>query len=89
MKQSNSLELRIYRYLLVVLMGIMTSLGAYITDAVVTTLERLPAIEEQLKTLNNNFAKLDDLPVKVQTNNFRLEEHETRITRLENRVGGS
>lgn len=98
MTQKPSLELRIYRYLSVTLLAVMTSIAAYVADAALAASTRLPAIEQQLIAINGNLGsfqrnldKIEDLPVQVKTNsikiddqNKRIENHDQRLARLEN-----
>lgn len=82
-----TLELRIYRYLSIILLGLLTSIAGFVALAAVNASGELPAIKQQLEVLNVNLRALSELPLKVQRTEIKLENVENRVTYLESRRG--
>lgn len=78
-----SIELRFYRYAMVILMSGLTAIAGYIATTTVNTAAELPAIKQELVALNNNLDKLQSLPLQVQSNKDEISSVDRRVTWLE------
>lgn len=85
-KYAHTLELRFYRGTMMILMAALTAVAGYIATTTVNTSSELPAIKQELTTLNFNFSKLQDLPSSVQSNKTHIESTEKRVDQIDMRI---
>lgn len=81
--KSHSIELRFYRYAMIILMGMLTAIAGYIATATINTGAELPAIKQELASLNYNLGKLENLPLQVQANKDDINAMDKRVAWLE------
>lgn len=83
MDSAKSMELRFYRFASVGLLSALFAVACYISKSTVETSIQLPALVQEVRTLNENFAKVESLPIEVQALKDNVKSNEQRITWLE------
>lgn len=80
---ANNLELRAYRYISTILLSVLVGICGVIANNIYATTQDLPALKEQIRTLNENFAAMKNLPLEVRTNSLKNDEQDRRLAWLE------